>query len=272
MLQCVLGALTCVLIYRIAKSIWPALVYSVLPIAVYYTGGIMTETLFVFFIVLAAYLWLDKKIFLAGIIFGLAALTRPAALPLLGFAFLFSRKRREVATMLGIALLICLPWIVRNSLIEREFTLTQKSAIGTNLLYGTFTHREFGIDIWSESLKRYPYSDNGAMFNEAERRIKESPTRYIEARIEQYPRLFIDTAGYLTSNFPFRLVFVLLQCCLFGLAIVGLLARPETPVWIVPVFLAVFHLPLWVETRYFLPALPFVCILAWYGVRRLGRI
>lgn len=267
--QCILGGLTCVLIYRISRSIWPAVFYSVLPMSLHYTAVIMTETLFVFLVVLGVYCWTRKWIYSAGIIFGLAALCRPVALLMLGLAlvisFLIKHYRRRTAIMLGIAVLVCLPWMIRNSIVDGKITLTQSSAFGTNLLYGTFTHEEFGPTIWDEALKRKWNEGDGIA------RIKNDPMMWLRARTEQYPRLFIDTVDYLTSNYWLRLVFVLAQMVLFGLAIVGLFTRPKMPLWIMPLFLVLFHLPLWVETRYFLPAMPFVCILAWEGIKAQKR-
>jgi 4-amino-4-deoxy-L-arabinose transferase-like glycosyltransferase len=206
-------------------------------------------------------------------VWGLAALTKPIALPILGLALVLCIVRlrhhlRPVLVMLGVAILVVLPWCIRNSIIDGRPTLTQRSALGVNLLYGTFTTEEFGKDIWTEALRRYPndHEDRDAgYFREALTRLN------LTARVEQYPRLFIDTGANLTSNYTVRLLYVLLQLGLGVLAIMGISGQPMR-FWIVPLFLALFHIPLWIETRYLLPAVPFVCVFIARGVERVPHI
>jgi hypothetical protein len=267
--QCVLGSLTCAILYKMSK--WGSVLYIFAPFTLYYTSAIMNETLFTFLIVLAIYVWGKEKLVFAGIVFGLAALTRPIVFPMLGLGLIiclspaFRGHWKALAALLGVAVLVCLPWIIRNTLVEGRLTLTQRSALGTNLLYGTFTREEFGKDIWTEAIKRYPndHQDRDKEY------LKEGLSRLnLRARIEQYPRLFIDTGDWFTNNWSLRLGWVLVQLILASLAIFGLAGQPLR-YWLLPLFLVLFHIPLWIETRYFLPAIPFVCIFIADGVKRV---
>ncbi len=223
--------------------------------------------------------WKRNRTIASGVAFGLAMLTRPIVLPMLLFAILiqFIRRKpmRPILFITALSILVATPWIIRNTLLENKLTLTQKSALGTNLLYGTFTRKEFGQDIWNEALKRYKGCDNECAFELAIERIRNGiqDGSWFKARLEQYPRLIIDTGTSLAPEFAngpvlYRLIYVLLQLAGLILAIVGLKNQP-IQVWLTPAFLLLFHLPLWIEARYFLPAAPFMSILTAAGMVKI---
>jgi 4-amino-4-deoxy-L-arabinose transferase-like glycosyltransferase len=280
LLQCLLGAVTCGLLYRITRRLLPPLLYCFAPLTIHYTVSVMTETLFTFLLVLAVYLWLRERLIWCGVVFGLAFLTKPIVLPMLLMGLLISlvlrKHRRAMLIMTAVTVLVAMPWIVRNSLLEHKLTLTQTSALGTNLLYGTFTHEEFGTTIWESALEKYPirYDLNTDYTREAIHRITSQPATFVKARIEQYPRLLIDTGDHLTSYFPLRVVVIVVQIILGILVLLNLRGQP-IQLWLVPLFLTLFHLPLWIEPRYFLPAIPFLLAMlpsnlrAIWGLNRL---
>jgi len=134
--QSLLGALTCVVILLIGERVFTrrvgmvaATIAAVYPHLVYYTGILMSETLFLFlamvFLCALAMLREDfspKRMAFAGVILGLASLTRPMLMfiPALLFFWVWiecrSTKRALVVTAtlwLWMALVI-LPWTVRN--------------------------------------------------------------------------------------------------------------------------------------------------------------
>jgi 4-amino-4-deoxy-L-arabinose transferase-like glycosyltransferase len=235
----------------------------------------MTEALFTALIVCGMWLWRSNKIIASGIAFGFGMLTRPIVLPMLVLAVLVEllvrKSLRPILIILTLCLLVSAPWMIRNSLLEGEITLTQKSALGTNLLYGTFTREEFGTDIWTQALNRFKRCDNECAFEVAIERIKNG--NWIRARLEQYPRLIIDTGTSLSPEFArgptsLRVIYIFLQIIGIVLAIIGIKSQP-IQVWLTPAFLLIFHLPLWIEARYFLPAIPFISIMTAVGMIRV---
>jgi 4-amino-4-deoxy-L-arabinose transferase-like glycosyltransferase len=134
--QSVLGALTCVLIFLIGERMFSAraglaaaALATVYPHLVYYTGILMSETLFVFlstaFLHALAVLrdeLTPRRAALAGAVLGLACLTRPMLLfmPILLCMWIWRESgslRRALAVTAAIgacAGFVILPWTVRN--------------------------------------------------------------------------------------------------------------------------------------------------------------
>ncbi|MEJ7846793.1 MAG: hypothetical protein WKF92_01755 [Pyrinomonadaceae bacterium] len=275
LVQAVLGSLTCALLYWIARncriSTWGAWLYVFAPLTIHYTAVIMPDTLFAFLTVLALYFWTAEKHVLAGVVFGLAALTGPTVIPLLVFAvflsLLLKYDPKPLVIITAAAIVVSLPWMVRNSLIEGTPTLTQRSAYRTNLMHGAFSSEETGS---AEEGKEpsYPFCekerDCGLI---AAERITGEPFSWIKARFEQYPRLFIDTGYYLTASYPPRILLVLIQILVGIFALFGL-RQMSLPLWIVPLFFILYYLPLRTEPQYFLSAVPFICLSAGIGLKR----
>lgn len=274
--QCVLGSLTCALLYWIARncriSSWGAWLYVFAPLTVHYTAVMMPDTLLTFLTVLAVYFWTAEKHLLAGVVFGLAALTGPTILPLLVFAVFLSLLLRydpkPLVIITAAALLVCMPWMIRNSLIEGAPTLTQRSAYRTNLLHGAYSSDESGSTADGQE-PSYPFCEKERECGSiAVERITGQPFSWIKVRFEQYPRLFIDTGYYLTTSYPPRIVLVLIQIIIGIFAVWGL-REMSFPLWIVPLFLVLYYLPLRTESQYFLSAIPFICLSAGISIKRM---
>jgi len=162
--QALLDALTCLLVYSISRQIFgeaagllAAALAAVYPPFVFYTGVLLTETLSTFF--LAAATWALLKTFgvskqtpkvcwlaLAGLLLGLAALTRnvlllAAPLALLWMLFVAQgwpgwsgSARYALALLLPLALVIA-PITVRNYQIHQRFILISDNG-GVNFFLG----------------------------------------------------------------------------------------------------------------------------------------
>lgn len=151
-----------VLIYLIARkhfsrstALVSASLLALSPMTIRFASLILTETLFTFLLVAACYFWGNNKSKTAGFFFGLVFLTRPIIfpflllLPIISLLPSFRAMRRSFLTMTLTALLVASPWIVRNSLLFGQPTLTQSSGYGTNLLFGTIDTPIYGDDIWT---------------------------------------------------------------------------------------------------------------------------
>lgn len=307
--QVVLGSLTVVLTYFIARKHFSRFVAfssaSLLvlsPMTLNFTAAILTETLFTFTLVAACYFWGSKSGVTSGFFFGLTFLTRPIIfpvlllLPLISFLPNFRNSRKLLFTITIFSILVASPWIVRNSMLFGQFTLTQSSGYGTNLLFGTIDTPLYGDDIWSW-ISKLPMVQGERGLNEIEEdrrrlkiaviRISENPSDWLKVRAKQYPKLFIDSGDSLLGlrsrpisqaikEFDWLIIAVkigsVVACLfLFLLFIIGLIGirRMHTQllhIYLLPVFFIIIHLPMWIESRYLLPVMPFVYIVAVYGL------
>ncbi|ODT70104.1 MAG: glycosyl transferase [Nitrosomonadales bacterium SCN 54-20] len=115
-----------------------------------YTSFILTEIYFTFLLLLGVYLYITRShwlwVWICGIVFGLAALTKPQVVFLPGLLVLFhvfSKERRDklrhpfikgFAIYLAMAMVL-VPWAVRNTMVFGEFVLISTNG-GATLLTG----------------------------------------------------------------------------------------------------------------------------------------
>ena len=144
--QAVVSAVTCLLVFYLGRAVfgqaaglWAGAMAAVYPFFVFYTGLVLSETLFIALLVLLVMLewrvlshsspWAAAA---TGVVAGLAALTRPSALllPLLALPLLFvgtpRKGRRAVCVallLLGLAAVMA-PWVWRNYRVTGRFVPT----------------------------------------------------------------------------------------------------------------------------------------------------
>lgn len=195
-------------------------------------------------------------------------------------------------------------WIVRNAIVFHSFIPVASSGWGTNLLCGTL-ETDTGGRVWDGrvwgplNLETHPVLQVEAT-SEAEkdrlrlrravRRIADYPLEWIKVRAKQYPKLLVDNGDYLlgSHNLSIReairvgrpLVLVVKGVFIFSnlliLALAGWGAFVERGrfvelehITLFPIFLLAIHLPVWIEPRYLLPAMPAIAILAAVGLTRI---
>jgi 4-amino-4-deoxy-L-arabinose transferase-like glycosyltransferase len=156
----VIGALTAVLVHRLARTATTTTRARIAgaataanPGLIAYTALLMTEPLAGFGLLLAAWLFLRERArparggALAGLILGLSTLVRPPSL-LLAPALIFFAPRAPgarplvgrllgPAVALGVAMLTVLPWTVRNCRVMDGCAFVSTNA-GWNLMIGAF--------------------------------------------------------------------------------------------------------------------------------------
>jgi hypothetical protein len=146
LLQCVLGALVAPALASFARATfgsgvarWAGWLAAICPVLVFFSGYLLTETTFALLLVIALHLsaeWIKTprpwRAFGAGLAWGVAALTRPTALPLpllvavwawfpLGLTVAGRDRARQLAMLLlGVALAIG-PWTIRNAIELKAF-------------------------------------------------------------------------------------------------------------------------------------------------------
>lgn len=314
LVQIVCGGATVVLVYLIAKdrfshqvALIAALAAAFSPLTVHYTAVILTETVFTFLLVLGTHLWERNRGVAAGVVFGLAALTRTVVIPFVaGLALLallppWRNNRRLYLLIFVSAMAVASVWIMRNAVMFRQFILVQSTGYGVNLFAGTVEPQIYGDDVWGEVIKEVGSNKDDAQ-DEADRdrqymrraieRIQTDPAQYSRARLKQYPRLFLDSGDYLLrdNNATFtealhqrrmfvvviKVTFILGNLAILLLAICGIFVERRrfvalSHIILFPIFLSLVHLPMWIESRYSLAMMPLVLILAARGLEALRK-
>jgi 4-amino-4-deoxy-L-arabinose transferase-like glycosyltransferase len=319
--QALMGAATVVLVYLSARDSFDGKVASVAaifmiiaPMTGYFTAVILTEILFTFLFMLAVFLWGRGLAVLSGVVFGLAALTRPTILPFLlivpAISFLpsFRSAWRKHLLILLVAVAISSTWIVRNVVVFHRFIAIMSTGWGPNLLCGTMDTELLGIKVWTGSewavvdVNTHPLLqvDPGISESDKERillrrgllRIKERPLHWIVVRVEQYPKLFLDSGDYVLGRYNVSIrdavarrnygvllfKFLFLSGNLAALALAGwgfylVRRRWRELLHLIsfPVFLLVAQIPMWTESRYTIPIVPVIAIFASVGLQALWR-
>lgn len=135
-LQALLAGASAVLIYRMGSmvservGVSAALLFTFDPTGIFYSTVILTETLFIFFLVCAAHIYVRqygdiwRGAFISGIVLGIATLTRPSAVILPSVFFLaglltltLGGWKRSLGYLLvfgGGFFLVVFPWMLRN--------------------------------------------------------------------------------------------------------------------------------------------------------------
>lgn len=181
--QCILGALTCVMIYLIAKKVTgkkEALLSGAIsifyPFLIFWNALFLTVTLFTFLLACFVYYFLKmeekpslKNISVCGVLIGLATLTRAPTIifPLFLLWWAVMNLRRYSWKSFGIVsgliffmFVTMSPWFIRNYLVFREFipTTTQGGVIFC-AAHNKFTANDSeyigGIYSWSNRKRLY---------------------------------------------------------------------------------------------------------------------
>ncbi len=134
-LQGILGSLSCLLVYLIGKKVFSkkvgiiaGFISGLYPLLIYFDGELLLTNPLIFFTLLAFYLLIKERVFLAGIVFGLAVITRPNILLFLFFLPLYFHYQRKdwLKKTLSFSLAVLIPIIpvpVRNYIKEKDLVL-----------------------------------------------------------------------------------------------------------------------------------------------------
>jgi 4-amino-4-deoxy-L-arabinose transferase-like glycosyltransferase len=161
--QCVLNAVTCLLVFWIARVIRPesflaaftaALIYAFCFYNIFYARALLSESVTTFiltgFILLGVLALKTNKALwwlAAGVLFGVTVLSRAEYIPFLlafgGYIFWVNRGRvwigvRNAALFTGAAICTVAPWTIRNYCVSRHLVFVSTGGIGYGLYFGTF--------------------------------------------------------------------------------------------------------------------------------------
>jgi 4-amino-4-deoxy-L-arabinose transferase-like glycosyltransferase len=273
------------------------LLWAVYPMGVFISGLVYPENLLTMLLSLGMLCFLPgadqetspKRVVLAGLLWGLAALTKPVVLATVGavglWVMLWGRCNRILLLLLlllGTALTVG-PWIVRDFYVYNRFVIVEPRAVQhlpamaategdvktrsvQNLVQqpGAFAahfQREF-VNFWKIELHR----------------ISMDWPSYREALHERDNRIVRDTI--FTSNGLINLVSIVTTAPLFLFAIIGTGAmlfdqerrRHLALLWSTILSFAVVYSIFHAKTRYRIPIEPYIVILSAYGITAAWRL
>lgn len=219
LLQCVFGSLLPLALGAYGRAMfgggvgrlacWLAVAH---PLLVFFSSFLLTETLFTLLLVLALALsaeWVKTprrgRAFGAGIVWGLASLTRPTALPIAGWVALWAwiplgltvvpreRLRQALLLFLGLGLTV-LPWTLRNAAALHAFVPVTTGAGGA--LYvgnneSVWSQPELrggggGGAAWDQ-LARGEF--RGASETEVDRRARARAIAFLQTHVAEWPAM-----------------------------------------------------------------------------------
>jgi 4-amino-4-deoxy-L-arabinose transferase-like glycosyltransferase len=241
----------------------------------------------------------------SGTAFGLAALTRSIGVVYLiaVLCVMLAYRFRRVAVIVGIsAIIVIAPWIIRSSRLAGRFVLIQAPSsfgwylpslwwLDQNDEPGMWRHyfagdpygvRLEGAKTPAEVMRADDFARQQTIVN-----IRKNPRAYLWSRVRAFPHLFLNTFDPFTGinrslgdvvrahdfgALAIKLTLLLLFSALpMAAALLGLPASRQTlaasmaaAIWLITL---AFHVPVWIEYRYWLPALPFHLVTAALGIQ-----
>jgi hypothetical protein len=288
-LQIVLSTASIYLGYRIAADIWSrrdvaltaALAFALHPMLAYYVSFRLTETVFIFFLLLGFAALYRNRILCAALAFVLADLMRPSldllfpAIIVAGaFATIVRPSLREIARRLAVFALVygalMSPWWVHQYKKYHQFVRLDLAGGTIMLLENNELFERVGLD-WSKLTFWTPFAGiadpverDEAMRAAAISYIQTHPLTWLRADIDRARRFF--TPNDVSYNMLQETASaVLLVVTMAGMALV-LWSRSRwrqcLPLWLPIVFLTSLHLSFHGLPRYRLPLDPLMIIIA----------
>ncbi len=299
-IQSILDALTCIMVYFLSKRLLnvrtgkiASCICAIYPFFIFFTGFELTETLFIFLLVIT-FLFLVKsfqeplyKHFIAvGILLGLSSLCRPVVvgfvpLALIGVAVnLHVQEKKKLFSNLGITIIFFIltlsPWIVRNFMHFREFVpFTTYS--GKVLWEGNNPRATGGpCDYWPEDIKKLSeIEENRYMGKLAKEVIIDDPASFIKLMGRKFIRFWNIVPNYSGfSSFKYRIISILSEGIIIPFGILGIILsfkikRKMLLFYLIIISFTFFHMVFIASIRYRIPIMPFMIIFVGYFIQQL---
>jgi 4-amino-4-deoxy-L-arabinose transferase-like glycosyltransferase len=247
----------------------------------------------------------------AGVVMGLSVLCRPLGVIYIGSAALVLlawRRPRVIAHaaafLFGCAITI-LPWTYRCTAVTGRLVIAQAAGIcnwylptrwdwdqnDQTTLWRRFSNDPYGKRLAAARTSAEIVDLNDFGRDQAIRNVKANPRAYLLSRIRTYPHLFISTFGgtigvdktlgevaaqrrFGTAALlaGFLIVFSLIPLAAAAIGLARTFSNPEILLCAAFVVATLFfHIPMWIEYRYWLPVLPYELALAAAGAEVLLR-
>jgi 4-amino-4-deoxy-L-arabinose transferase-like glycosyltransferase len=278
-LQILLSTASIYLAYRIAHHLWStglvaAILMAVHPMLIYYATFRLTETVFIFLLLLGLLSLYRDQIIVAAIAFTLADLTRPALDLVFPLIIIAASKPslRQIARRLSIFLVVYCTlmsaWWVHNYQKYHQFVRLDLGGGIVMFLENNEVFERVGFDweklsqSWAPFNTLDPVERDAALKSAAISYIKDNPIKWLRGTTDRFVRFFTpDDLNF--SIWQKRIsLFVMVIALAGALMSLAFVSRSVVPLWIPIVFLTVFHLSFLASPRYRLPLDPLLIILA----------
>lgn len=304
--------------YYLARALWDhrvalagALLVAVHPTLIFNAVLVVNDPHFILFLLLGLIclvrvtqrpsIWLTL---LAGALLGLAALTRPVAFPipfligalwLLPWKFLpmsFSRRLAYAAALIGVALVVMLPWAIRNYNVMGAFTFLS-SERGVSLWWAAQPGWRWGyFDPLVEAQNRpefyqirggtsfltghyfFSQATEEAFTQAAIRHILADPFTWAAKNTVKLALNLLLLPGANAWSGPVWLLVEAFHLALLGLAAWGVarlrqVRREHLLVLLVGLYFIPAHFPFYITTRHFEPAIAIFALFAGFALNRI---
>ncbi|MCS7180395.1 MAG: glycosyltransferase family 39 protein [bacterium] len=299
-LQTIISTITIYLIYLIAKEtfnekigIWSGWVSAFYPFFIFYNGFLLTETLFVFFVVLSMF-YLIKTVgkngivsFKAGIFMGVAGLTRPTFqlfLPIVILHIMFFKENLRVKFMKIFFLLcgFCLilsPWIIRNYKIFRKF-IPGTTMGGWVFWEGNNPFSEGGPCAYFPKgiLEMDEVERDKLLYKMTVEVIRKNPQRFLYLLKNKFKRFWnvIPNASEFREKILYRLISIFSFGILLHFFILGFFLSLKNKkaqfFHSLIILFTLFHMVFLASIRYRLPIEPFYIIFSLFALSQLTKL
>jgi len=268
------------------------------PFFIYYQGLLLSETIFITFLLLAFYFlysWkngdfrVDKNLFFTILFFGLSLYVKATLtiLPILLIPFfvLFYKGFKYSLKIFGIVfvsyILLLSFWWIRNYLILDKFVLFTTSS-GANLYLGNNScNKNGGIDWGVDVDKNFVYQLKNSNLDEVSKDkifkqkainfIKENPDRFVELIYKKFIRFWniqFNNENFKNSIYNYIMILSFTPILIGFLVSLFLLKekyKEMIPIFVLILYYTFIHSIIISSIRYRLPIEPFLIILASYS-------
>jgi hypothetical protein len=257
------------------------------PMWAFWAAFIMSDTLHTFLLTLFAVAWLvdrpsPRRTVAAGVLLGLASLTRPYAVLLpVAFAAAYAVYRLRTFAPRNVALLALVAWSVFGTWTVRNLYYFHKPIVVTTLprgitLWLASCDLPHPLEEWRREREAlgltiddfYHVREGTQLEARAIQRIRENPVRYLWACVRRVPRRWVSMDGGGILPGPAALVLGAYHVVLLAAMVAGMVSccRTRDPVLagclVMVVYYSLVFFPLHVEARYMLPVRAFGLILS----------
>ena len=265
-----------------------ALIAAVYPYFIFYSVSRLTETSFVFFVLLAFYYLFNSKYVWASIILVLAILIRPTyellnPILILAFGFVyhklsFKQNMKNLGIYAAIYLILMSPWWVHNYVKYGEL-VRLNLGFGHVLYSGNNPINETGGGVSSSTIKEFDMSEFSSITNpvEHDKAIKDAAIKFIKENPEKFMKLAIIKFERFWRLWPFANEYtdwkykiisllsygvVLVLSIIFALVYTRRYFPAVLPIYLMFGYLTSVHMILIGSIRYRFPLEPFMIMFA----------
>ena len=300
-IQSILAGLTCVIVYQLGKMVLDGqtgmiagFICAIYPFFIFYTGFVLTETLFIFLLLMTIFFFYRsiktptwKNLSLTGMLAGITVLTRPTfvgfiLLFYLSFIFLKGWKNKNCFKIGGVIFiflsLTILPWTVRNFYHLKAF-IPLTTMGGVTFWEGNNPYATGGpCQYWPQEIKDLSEIErNRYLTRKTLQVIWENPLRFIRLSGVKFIRFWNIVPNYegfssplyhLTSLFSYLPVLI---TAMWGIFLTRKRWKNFLMFYFVIISFTIIHMIFVGSIRYREPIMPFIIIFSGYTIMYLWR-